>query len=168
MTRRFQRETPDYALAKREANKLLKEYYFRTPPIDPEVIAEDLGLNVVYSRFRPDVSENLSGYLDIENMEIVVNEAIPVARKIFTIAHELGHFIMHKPYAESNNYKTLPRRDEYKEEKPVVEKEADVFAQNLLMPASMVREYMEYASVKELARIFAVSEAAMRHRLSWL
>lgn len=86
---------------------------------------------------------------------------------IFTIAHELGHYIMHKDYAASNEYKTLPRHDNYAENaKPAVEREADAFAANLLMPAKLVRKYKDFATVSELAKMFCVSEQAMRYRLN--
>ncbi|MCH4025249.1 MAG: ImmA/IrrE family metallo-endopeptidase [Acetobacter fabarum] len=159
---------PDYDRAIREANRLVARYYFETPPVDPEIIAEGEGVDVLYARFKPAVSNNLSGYLDIKSREIVVNKEISPTRKIFTIAHELGHFILHQDYAASQNYLTLPRRDDYADRKPDVEKEADVFAANLLMPETMVRKYMEVASIPEMARMFAVSDAAMRHRVSQL
>lgn len=159
---------PDYARAIREAKRLVKQYFFETPPVDPEIIAEGEGVDVLYARFKPEVSNNLSGYLDIKDRQIVVNKEISPTRKIFTIAHELGHFMLHQQYAASKTYLTLPRHDDYTGEKPAVEKEADVFAANLLMPEDMVRKYMDIASIPEMARMFAVSDAAMRHRMSQL
>jgi Zn-dependent peptidase ImmA (M78 family) len=157
----------DFQKAQREAESLVKKYGYTLPPIDPELIAEDNGLRVVYANFRRDISDKISGFLNLEKNEIVVNKDISAARKIFTIAHELGHSILHIDYAQSNDYVVLPRvNDYYDNEKPFQEKEADAFAANLLVPIDMLKRYKNIASISELAKMFCVSEAVIRHSLT--
>lgn len=79
---------------------------------------------------------------------IIINSSIPnVERKIFTIAHELGHLLLHK-----NSYKspeTLDKKDSKEET------EANEFAGELLCPMECV-----YEAVKD-TRNFGFIEAIM-------
>jgi len=160
----------DWDRVKKEAAKILREFDITKPPIDPEVIARALGVDVGYANFKADIAEKISGFIRFEPLQIIVNKAISPNRKIFTIAHEMGHYLLHRDYARSANYQVLPRKNEYSSEegKPEEEQEADCFAAELLMPACMVKEYRDYATLSELARIFAVSDKAMLNRLKSL
>src|SRR5688572_1135676 len=115
----------NFALAQREAEGLIDKYRITRPPIDPEAIAKDLGVDVVYADFNKDVSDQVSGYIDPVSCQIVVNKAISASRKIYTIAHELGHYILHRDYANSQNYQVLLRRNQYDGIKPPEEQESD-------------------------------------------
>jgi Zn-dependent peptidase ImmA (M78 family) len=156
---------PDYHRAQREAEKLVSSFGLTRPPVDPEAIAEALGLSVVYAHFSPGISDEVSGYLDVAGNRIVVNKAIPSNRKTYTIAHELGHYVLHKEYAASNRYEVLLRKNQYENAKPPEEQEADAFAANLLVPIKLLREYKSFASGSELARLFGVSADVIMHRL---
>lgn len=158
----------DWNKAKKEAAKILKRFDRTKPPIDSEFIAKKLGIDVLYADFKPDITEKISGFIRFEPLQIIVNKAISPNRMTFTIAHELGHYLLHQDYAKSANYQVMPRNNEYSSGKPKEEQEADCFAAELLMPAHMVKKYKDYASVEELARMFAVSEEAMLHRLKSL
>jgi len=155
----------NFALAQREAENLIEKYRITRPPIDPEAIAKDLGVDVVYAEFNKDISDQISGYIDPASCQIVVNKAISASRKIYTIAHELGHYILHRDYANSQDYQVLLRRNQYEGAKPSEEQEADAFAANLLVPMKFLRQYKDVASSSELARLFCVSHDAILHRL---
>jgi Zn-dependent peptidase ImmA (M78 family) len=156
---------PDYRRAEKAAEKLLEKYGYQTAPIDPEVIAEAEGVDVVYAGFAGKAADEVSGFINPNERRIFVNREIPPNRKTFTIAHELGHYMLHRDYTESGEYRILPRRNEYGLEKPVEEKEADVFAANLLVPMKLLKRYKAHASVPELARMFLVSQDVILHRL---
>ena len=159
----------DYRRAIQEAERLISSYKITSPPVDPEAIAEAIGVSVVYARFSGEIDAKLSGYSDSQNKTIVINANIPANRKTFTIAHELGHHVMHREYlADDGSYQVFPRFNEYEEGKPDEEREADVFAANLLVPAKFLRRYKDVASVAELARTFCVSEAVILNRLKWI
>lgn len=150
---------PNYANSRRTADGLLKKYNIVNPPIDPEAIAEAEGIDVVYVDFGKFRNE-ISGLYDFESRKIYVNKDIPDNRKTFTIAHELAHALMHLDYATSENYRAMPRSNHHSD-KPDEEREADVFAACLLVPKEMLRSYRNYASLPELAKIFAVSDSVV-------
>ena len=64
---------------------------------------------------------------------VIVNEKEPVSRIRYTIAHELGHFLLGHL---GNDIENLNR--EYKNIKPIQESEADSFAARLLAPACVL------------------------------
>ena len=92
---------------------------------------------------------------------IVVRSDEPEPRRRFTIAHELGHWICQclegtaKPvYCRAEEIGVDP-------EAKALEREANIFAANLLMPESSLRR----VKVDEAAARFDVSEEAMAWRL---
>lgn len=155
----------DFARAQRRAEDIIREFGITSPPIDPEAIAEALDVDVVYARFSSDVSDQISGYIEPARSRIVVNRDIKPNRKTYTIAHELGHYLLHKEYTKSDKYQVFPRMNQYSGQKPDEEREADAFAANLLVPEKFLREYKDYASTSELARMFCVSQEVILHRL---
>jgi Zn-dependent peptidase ImmA (M78 family) len=143
-----------------EASQLLKKHGFDGPPIDSEFIAEQEGVDVVYVEFSSEGNELLHGYLDIESNRIVVNANDPVEEKLFTIAHELGHFILHKSYAEGQGY--IPRLKKahiHKMSDLQMEKEdeADRFAVQLTVPKSMLERYDQVVPRSKLASLFVTT-----------
>lgn len=85
---------------------------------------------------------------------IFVNSKIPNDRKIFTIAHELGHYVMHVPFSPLPN-----NRDE--------EKEANEFAGEFLMPYLDCREdlrNLNYRQLDILKAYWKVSKVAILRR----
>ena len=154
--------------AKREAERLIERYGYTKPPIDPEAIAEAESVRVLYATFNGEIGDKLSGYSDAASASIVINKDIAPNRKIFTIAHELGHHLLHRDYlADDGSYQVFPRFNEYGAVKPPEEQEADAFAASLLVPIKMLKRYKDVASVSELASMFCVSEAVILNRLKW-
>lgn len=156
----------NFERAQAQAEKILKNFGIKHPPVDPEAIAESMGVDVVYAHFMAPYDDQISGFIELEPIpRIVVNAAIHPNRKTFTIAHELAHFVLHQDYAKSGNYRILPRKNEYTGNKPDEEREADAFAANLLVPYGELKKYASLASVPELARIFLVSDQVISNRL---
>ncbi len=85
-------------------------------------------------------------------------------RQRFTIAHEIGHIVLnHHKYIDNNILRCY--NSPYK---PIWEKQADIFAQNLLMPASRTRELKDKMTIDELAKHFKVSRTMATVRLQKL
>ena len=108
---------------------------------------------------------DVAGFYDKNNKIIYVAADDKPSRKLFTVAHELGHiFLGHMNYGVLFR---VPRKEAaYTKE----EKEANSFAASLLMPEFMVREYMDkYAlskrDYKKMSEIFGVPIVAMKVRL---
>jgi len=160
---------PDYVAARKKAAEILRRFGITRPPVDPELIAENLGYNVLYVNFSGDVGSEIAGLYDFASKTIYVNHDIAPNRKTFTIAHELGHALLHEDYAKSNRYMALPRRNDYGyDAKPSEEKEADVFAACLLVPKDLLRRYKHLADLDELSALFAVSSDVVHHQLKYI
>ena len=158
-------------LAEEEATKLLVEVFGKavdriSPPINPIKIAQYLGLTVYSSKLE----NNVDGIYDKASKSIYVAADSPRNRQIFTVAHELGHYQLHK----EKDFDVFYRRDldELGSPRPLVEQEANAFASSLLMPATLIRRYYEknkdnrsQSIVSKLAQIFEVSDSAMEWRL---
>jgi len=98
----------------------------------------------------------------------------PPVRQRFTIAHELGHYLLHLGLSShfDRDYRVNYRSAESSEATNVEEIEANFFAASLLMP----RQFLEVddavkaldsdASVEKLAKRYAVSRHAMSLRLA--
>jgi Zn-dependent peptidase ImmA (M78 family) len=102
---------------------------------------------------------------------IVVNAAeavsgdTPTRRHRFTIAHELGHWVCHaKGMAEAPTY--CRSQDLAQDADRALEREANVFGAELLMPEAAVRDaWAAFPSPSETAQRFGVSALAAQWRL---
>ena len=133
----------------------------KTEPLDIEWVAEKLfGLNVV----KRDLGE-ASGFLNVLDDQwcIFVNKFENERRQRFTIAHELGHFVLHKDKSITSK-DIIFFRDENTN---IEEQEANNFASELLMPERKIREYIKegYNTISLLADKFCLSTPAVRYRL---
>lgn len=156
------------------------------PPIPVEEIADThFGLHVrdvapAAMREAPGCpligpDEALSGLLLPSLAEIWVNadEAVQwPPRRRFTIAHELGHHVLHRTGQQSLFCRKAVVDPEEKPATtrppiPVTEQEANAFAAALLMPAPLVKRYYERTGgdFKQLCKVFESSGAAMGRRL---
>jgi Zn-dependent peptidase ImmA (M78 family) len=155
---------PDKEKAKKEAIILLQTFGLTEPPVNPIDIAHNLGVKVMFVEFEKSFS-NVSGFYDFEEDTIFVNMDEYPLRQTFTIAHELGHRILHKEWAQSSDYKVLLREDRVSNDPK--ETEANTFAANLLVPKFMLDKYWEELSTSKLSELFAVSVPVIKHRISF-
>jgi hypothetical protein len=88
-------EKPNYARVRREVRHLHEEFGVTAPPVDPVRIARGIGVTVYFVIFETD-KQNISGFFDYEERAIFVNRDEYPLRQTFTIAHELGHKILHE------------------------------------------------------------------------
>lgn len=150
----------DGAVAKAAA--LLAQFGFQAPPVDPVQIARELGFAVHFVQFK-DRSSTISGFYDAEERAIYVNRDEYPLRQTFTIAHELGHALLHQEWAASEEYKIL-RRDQEPNGDPM-EQEANVFAAHLLVPRFMLDQYKDRLDPPKLSKLFTVSIPVINNRI---
>lgn len=95
---------------------------------------------------------------------ISINKEHHKNRQRFTLAHELGHYILHKD-KNINKVDTTFFRNENLDP---LEYMANEFAAALLMPEDRLRELIDKenkTNIENLAEIFEVSPAAMKYRV---
>jgi len=117
----------------------------------------------------------LSGLLLPSLGEIWVNAeeaALWPERERFTIAHELGHHVLHSTgqqtlFCRKPSVDPEERPAEAAPELPTIEREANAFAAALLMPAELIERYYRSTGrdFRKLCEVFESSGAAMSRRL---
>ena len=155
--------SPRWKLAEDCADKLTKN--FSAPPIPVLEIAEQNGVNVVFANFGEN-AEKVAGFCDFRGARLFINRDDIPTRQAFTMAHELGHWIMHREFFLQNpeRYPVLPRFNN-PDRSNIFEKEANCFAACLLVPKRLLVP-VQSASVSALAQVFGVSRTMMEHRVS--
>lgn len=160
------------------ASKLLAESKTTSPPVPVESIARGNGITVSKRK----VENNVSGFFYRNASQgkavIGVNDSHPPNRQRFTIAHELGHFLLHAGDLAVHVDDPVKHRDERSAKgTDVQEVESNLFAAELLMPVEFLREdlhqfgaldLLDEQKVESLARKYRVSNHAMAIRLSSL
>lgn len=154
---------PDYLKAKAYSKVILEESFITEPPVNPAIIANNYGIKIISALFE---EKDAAGFLDFEEKAIYVLKTDPINRQIFTIAHELGHWFLHQDKQEE--VPALYRRPLGKADTDPIEKEANAFAANLLVPTEFLNKYKDDYSISELAKIFNVSVDVIGYRLSMM
>lgn len=158
-----QKTRADFKAAEARAATVLREFGIERPPVDPVEIAQQLDIRVAFVEFDTEYSA-VSGFYDVGEQAIYVNKADPPFRQTFTVAHELGHHLMHRDWAQSTEYRVL-LRDTTDHANPY-EQEANAFAAHLLVPREMLDRYKKIATVSELSKLFLVSIPVIRNRMN--
>lgn len=149
--------------------------FLRKAPVNIEEMIRAVGIDLdKKAELDPEIAGQIER-LDDGAYRISVNRADHYYRQRFTMAHELGHWFMHRdligsgvddtPAYRSTNagkfYNVKIRREH--------ETEANQIAASLLMPADLVRsEFAKDTDPASLAKRFQVSKAAMEIRLKGL
>jgi Zn-dependent peptidase ImmA (M78 family) len=163
-----------------KAKQLLQQFGGVTAPIDVEGICKELGIRFI----EKELDDNVSGFLLLKGTQpsIVINTNHETeGRRRFTIAHELGHFVLHKSQTVHILSDDLVSVIKYRNETStlgvdVEEIEANRFAAELLMPEELIINYINEknltmiseAVIEKMAGDFKVSIAALSIRLSKL
>lgn len=177
----------------------LLEGFYKKPlyeidlPIDVDRIVESLGYDLQYGRLAERGHPDTLGLIRFDDKQIWVDSSLSddqnsIGRYHFTVAHEVGHHVLHKAVLEAqlnqtslfsqNTNQILCRKQDQQE---LHEQQADRFAARLLMPSTLVRRefesirknyflspttwQFEHWVVLQLKERFQVSEQAMRLRV---
>jgi Zn-dependent peptidase ImmA (M78 family) len=132
-----------------------------TLPIPIEDIAEHyLGYSIDFADDGLFSDPDILGGIDFEENKIYVNASVEDhdGRYCFTIAHEVGHHVLHRDaYLENSDggEKEILCRDS--RNKPQIEVEADRFAAALLMPSDAVQKVIRNINSKR--RVATIGQA---------
>lgn len=150
--------------ASEAAERVLAEHWDGTIPVDPARIARALGIRVVDAYLDPDVAGAIRKERG-NQASIYLNVHDAPARKRFTCAHEIAHFVTHAH--EPADFEYIDYRDSLASTGQVAdERFANAFAAALLMPEKHVRRLRdEGLDEAEMARRLGVSREAIVNRL---
>lgn len=156
----------------RRAERVLEQFGAGNVPVDVYGVARHLGVRVE----RADLGDDVSGVL-VRNLEaavIGVHFAHHPSRQRFTIAHELGHFVLHSggTYVDRGTYVRF-RNSASGTGTDAEEHDANQFAAALLMPGAALRtefnahpfDLADDIAVTSLAQKLGVSIQALTFRL---
>jgi Zn-dependent peptidase ImmA (M78 family) len=160
----------------RLADQLLLKHRISSPPVDVGLIADGLGIRVS----KQSVDDNVSGFLltgpNQKSPVIGVNANQSDNRQRFTIAHELGHFLLHKGetvHVDSALKFEIRLRDaESSKGLDLAEREANAFAAEILMPQTFLERdilamsKLDTEALDKLAQHYQVSRDAFTFRLA--
>lgn len=164
----------------KKIDDVIENYYLKsldgTLPIKIEILAKGRGIILMPYAFEDDISGVL--VIDGEQATIGYNITQSRVRRRFTIAHELGHYELHRQQSSlftDKDYKAFFRSSFSSDSitSQQMEQEANTFAASILMPANLLKQQIEKTGldlsseddIKRLAKIFDVSSTAMYYRL---
>jgi len=165
------------------AREVLAEFGAETAPIPVEKIIKKKGIRL---QFSP-LDEALSGMAVIKDGVAVigVNALHHPNRQRFTMAHELGHHVMHREHLMGTVHvdkgfavflggqRTMLRDQKAADGTDMMEIQANAFASELLIPDFLIEPLIDVSSfgmedvdqLNALAKRFKVSLQAMQYRL---
>lgn len=159
--------------------EILQKHEVKSAPVDVLKVAQGMGLEVR----KHEAEDDISGFLFRDSKHAVgvigINSRQGLARQRFTVAHEIGHHLLHS-HARihvDRGYEIKHRDNKSKEGTDVDEKEANLFAAELLMPEHfLARDLAKFGSIdladeealKDLAKMYKVSPLALAFRLAYL
>ena len=147
------------SIAVQDARRLATTFALTQTPFDVEGLARSIGIRVS----ETPLPDNISGYLKKDDgvWLIGVNAFHHPNRKRFTLAHELGHYFLHRDKGEFLD-ETLFRNQS---KMTPYEWDANRFAAMLLMPQTEYSKLQrEGHDLESLASIFGVSVVAAKFR----
>jgi Zn-dependent peptidase ImmA (M78 family)/transcriptional regulator with XRE-family HTH domain len=130
-------DVDEYEGGSKEAALALRALWHLPPgPVQNLIkVIEDAGGIVIRCDFGTSKVDALSQWLPGYPPIFLVNSAIPTDRMRFTLSHEIGHITMHRTPTEK------------------MEREADAFAAEFLMPERDVRPYLSGINIPRLAAL---------------
>lgn len=167
-------------MARLHASQLYEEVSMRAdrrvPTMDPDTTSPVLAARAVRAQWRMPLGpvRSLVGWMEsagvlvfesdfgssarVDGMSqwsgdypvIMLNSSAPTDRKRWTLAHELGHLVLHTEYLDDD-----------------AEQQADQFAAEFLMPAEEIKPYLvrlQLGRLTDLKRMWGVSMAAIVER----
>jgi Zn-dependent peptidase ImmA (M78 family) len=157
------------------ARQVLEELKIKAAPVQVEKVAKSLGAVL---RFSP-LDKELSGMIFIKDgiPVIGINALHHPNRQRFTIAHEIGHLVLHRDRITAavhvdKQFPVLMRDSVASTGVDSIEVEANQFASELLIPSSMFdlskikpSDIDDVEALDELAKKFRVSRQMLEYRI---
>jgi Zn-dependent peptidase ImmA (M78 family) len=152
---------PRYTLASKIAEKLLLEAKVTYPPVDVKKLVDHLKLKLLPYKFPDHVSAVL---MKVDSITVIgVNQEHAPQRQNFSIAHEIGHFMLGHHIDFIIDFEEVGEsRYDTEHSNKIQEQEANHFASELLMPGeSIKKDFSALRDAKAVAKKYGVSEQAL-------
>lgn len=149
-------------LIKREVRKILNQLSVDTIQQGPAIILESIvaHLGLVIRRFP--MHKLISGILlfDGDDWVVGINSCQSKSRQMFTTAHEIAHYVLDKDNSVCPVTVNIDNLRQY-----TIERRADVFAAELLMPKQLLLPYIRKGySPEAVAKMFGLSVTTVKIR----
>lgn len=159
---------PRLSFARAVARKYLRKHRVLEPPVPVEYILVAEGFQVELLPYPDDTAGE--SWWDEGVGHVAVNPVLPAGRLRFTLAHELGHLSLRHHQQRLESFARLRESYDVAAEPPEsldpIEREADVFAAELLMPLSLFhRDWERMRRIERLAERYEVSHTAAQRRV---
>jgi Zn-dependent peptidase ImmA (M78 family) len=152
----------------------------KAPPVPVEAIIRRQGINIA----RKSLDDDTSGFVYVDSRTnstvIGLNVSHSKTRQRFTLAHELGHFLMHKTsgghlHVDEKDFFVRFRDKHSGDGSDQQEREANAFAAELLMPTTFLERDIKHLkdgvsisdekAIRSMANRYGVSLQALLFRL---
>lgn len=157
-----------------KARATLQVYWGRNTPVNLKRVAKRMGITLEYLP----LNQKLSGmsFIEGEKAYIGVNSLHSSNRQRFTIAHEIGHHVLHEALLRSGTHvdTIVLRRDHLSAQgTDALEVQANAFASELLVPKALLEskvssdaDMQDEELLERLAAELKVSTMALHYRLT--
>jgi len=132
-----------------------------------------------FTALNKTLDKNIAGLIlydkesEEEYFSVLVSKSDSINRQYFTVAHELGHYFLHKDILRDKGIVSDTRESiaMFRGDLPgQAETEANYFAAELIMPENKIREMFVLLNgdIDDMAKFFKVSKVSMAIRLDVL
>lgn len=165
----------DKRIIRSRAREVLKEHDLLALPVRVDRLAKKMGISLRYEPLDGDLSG--MAFVKGDTKVVAVNNFHHKNRQRFTIAHEIGHHVLHAETLRQGIHvdKAIMRRDTLSTTgTDDFEIQANVFASELLMPRDLIASLAaqldldDERQLLECANKIQVSVAALQFRLAAL
>lgn len=157
----------EYKIARDKSWEVLIECKIHTLPLNLAQIAKYYNITIIKYSESNDKTLTGDGFSTIVNGRLVIyyNDIdSSITRQRFTISHELGHCLLGHVKENIRTFRYNSEADKYKNPK---EMQANVFARDILMPATILHS-LGISSADEIANICNVSMQSAEIRFNRL
>lgn len=143
-------------------------------PVNVEAAIRDVGIRLTKNANLSDGIAGQISRLDNGRFEISSTKTDHYYRQRFTMAHELGHFVMHRSLIgegvdDNTKYRSTVEGEFYNTNiDEMHERQANAFAAKVLIPSQLLKDHLtdnQEQNLVEVATAFQVSPSCMRWRL---
>lgn len=152
---------------------LIESLSISAVPLDINSLVEHHGIKIIYE----DMDDTVRGYIEkrTQGWYICVNRTDGIYRQRFTIAHELGHYLLHfvaeeVGFSHHDSDSVMWRDENASSGVDPKEVQANQFASELLIPRDALDYYISkgVCNLNDLSQEFHTSKISMQYRLDHL